>query len=154
MAKGPAIVRFGGRSPGPSYVFHLAQCGVVAPFHTTAPGAVLAIRRSPMIATAKPASRRESAPAWHRPFLALLSAIVRYASISFSDYPEPLSTRNIQGAVEKPRRPAGGRNIADVLDPIATPATLAAAPTKKARRNSLLRRALQVGATGFEPATF
>ena len=39
-----------------------------------------------MIATAKPASRRKSAPAWHKPFMAMLPAIVRHARIAFRDF--------------------------------------------------------------------
>ena len=39
-----------------------------------------------MIATAKPTPRRKSAPAWHKPFMAMLPAIVRHARIAFRDY--------------------------------------------------------------------
>ena len=52
-----------------------------------------------MIATAKPISRRESTPAWHEPFLAMLPAIVRYASISFSSQPYQHRKELVQEAV-------------------------------------------------------
>ena len=52
-----------------------------------------------MIATAKPVSRRESTPEWHEPFLAMLPAIVRHASISFTDRPYQNRKELVQEAV-------------------------------------------------------
>jgi len=52
-----------------------------------------------MIAKAKPVSRRESTPAWHEPFLAMLPAIVRHASIAFTDQPHQTRKELVQEAV-------------------------------------------------------
>ena len=52
-----------------------------------------------MIATAKPVFRRESTPAWHESFLDMLPAIVRHASISFSDQPYQHRKELVQEAV-------------------------------------------------------
>jgi len=52
-----------------------------------------------MIAKAKPASRRESTQAWHEPFLAMLPAIVRHASIAFTDLPYQTRKELVQEAV-------------------------------------------------------
>ena len=39
-----------------------------------------------MIATAKPTPRRKPAPAWHKPFMAMVPAIAKHARIAFRDY--------------------------------------------------------------------
>jgi len=47
-----------------------------------------------MIARAKPASRRESTPAWHEQFMAMVPAIVTHAKIVFRDY-DPEQRENL-----------------------------------------------------------
>ena len=52
-----------------------------------------------MIAIAKPTSEQPAVPAWHEPFLAMLPAIVRHASISFTDRPYQNRKELVQEAV-------------------------------------------------------
>jgi hypothetical protein len=52
-----------------------------------------------MIAIARPTSEKPVVPAWHEPFLVMLPAIVRHASISFTDHPYQTRKELVQEAV-------------------------------------------------------
>ena len=60
-----------------------------------------------MIAEAKPVSRRESTPAWHEPFLAMLPTIIRHAAISFTDQPYQARKELVQEAVAIAQKESG-----------------------------------------------